>query len=64
MTSSSDGATEALPSDIADETLLNTFLASSENGFILSRVGASGAEPAWSCTVAGGSAHLVWPSLV
>jgi hypothetical protein len=40
--------------------LPDTFLASSENGFSLSRSRNGVSEPAWRCTVAGGLAGLEW----
>jgi hypothetical protein len=40
--------------------LPNAFLASSENGFSLSRSRGGVSEGAWRCTVAGGLAGLEW----
>lgn len=40
------------------QVLPNTFLASSENGFMLSRPGVD--DSAWRCTVPGGIASLEW----
>jgi len=40
-------------------TLPNTFLASSENGFVMSRSG-DDAEASWTCTVPGGLGSLQW----
>ena len=40
-------------------TLPNTFLASSENGFVMSRSGDE-AEASWTCTVPGGLGSLQW----
>ena len=39
--------------------LPNTFLASSENGFVMSRSGAD-TEATWTCTVPGGLGSLQW----
>ncbi|RDB16060.1 hypothetical protein Hypma_003478 [Hypsizygus marmoreus] len=54
--------------DQAEETesvkiISNTFLASSENGFIICRSDHDEAETAWTCTVPGGVATLEWPTL-
>ena len=46
--------------DDAIRVLPEIFLASSENGFSLSRSCGGLAESAWRCTVAGGLTGLVW----
>jgi len=47
--------------DDAIRLLPDTFLASSENGFSLSRSWDGVSESAWRCTVTGGLASLEWP---
>lgn len=62
VTASSDMPPEICGSgDEVIHLLPDTFLASSENGFSLSRSDDGVSESAWRCTVAGGLASLEWP---
>ncbi|THH19213.1 hypothetical protein EW146_g1907 [Bondarzewia mesenterica] len=61
MTSASDSLTDhSTPTEGPEDVQVypNVFLASSENGFILSRFEDDFAEATWKCTVAGGVARL------
>ncbi|TFY73718.1 hypothetical protein EWM64_g10294 [Hericium alpestre] len=62
IASSMDCPVTAVPQPGSDEVQVieGTFVASSENGFLLSRCEDGIAEPTWKCTAPGGLARLTW----
>lgn len=62
MASSFDIPTPASNQKDESHAILGSFIASSENGFSLSRSLDGVSEGAWRCTVAGGLAALEWQS--
>ena len=62
MASSSDISTPTNNGRDDFHTIFDSFIASSENGFSLSRSRDGVSESAWRCTVAGGQVALEWQS--